>query len=547
MNTTPSTPAWGMSRIPGRKSGRGWALFSSLFLGGLCCPLASQAQEPPAAQSAQPDPTLEEMERRLQEMGARLDDLNQEVTRTSSESRELVQQALTLVRRSKEMESGSAAGAVAPVAAVPAVPGVEGVPAMPSAPEIGEDVLPPEAVEVLNTVQQTLDEALTEALDGLSPEQQAELARAKAELAVQLDQMSAEFNASDFGQHNSAWRRELELRLRRAERELAARANELQKEGRSEQLSEARSRRSAEPDLAAAERTVFTGNSKVSHGEVVKEFVLFSGNGEIEGEVEGDAVILAGNLVVRKGAYIGGDAVVLAGNLEVEDGAVVSGDAVVTAGKLKVEDGAVVGGDTVEMKFGPLAQAPMLHKLHISLPHVPQVPAPPAVPEPAVEDEEESRGLSTMIGDVVLHFVLLWVSGLLLLLFMPERTRGVGRVLGSRPAAAAVTGALVSLSALPLMLLLAVSLVGLPLVPVVAAGLAFALVMGVTAAAIELGRLLPLHKHAPIFWLTGGAAFIAVMGEVPILGVLGLIALGVTGVGAVMLSRFGGNGASVNA
>lgn len=466
-------------------------------------PSALEAPAQPAAPaaleaSAEAEPSLEEMEARLIKMATQMDSVARELERAHQESQQLVEQTLKLLRQQQAAASASnapAASAGAPASRwqVGAIPSTSTENPFPSAAGTSNPwgvgaAIPPTAQATPAPsvrVQLTLPDLVDD---------QTEVARRRSE--------------------ERSVQRQVQL-WERAER-------------RSSRVF----RRSPN---SAASRTLFSGNGIVEAGETVEEFVVFSGNGEVRGDVEGDAVLLAGNLLVRKGARIGGDAVVLAGNLSVEPGAQIGGNAVVTAGELDVDEAANVGGDRVQMGLSPWAFDEIRREISRGGANS------QLTPERETDDEveEDDSGILESASDVLIRFLLLSASGLLLMTFLPARTQTVGRTLHRRMGAAAVTGILAAFSLAPLGLLMTVSVVGIPLVPVLVAGATFAVVMGLAAASLEIGRRLPLSRRAPAWLLAAGAGVVAVLTEVPFLGVIAGLSLALLGLGAVLLSRFG--------
>jgi hypothetical protein len=165
--------------------------------------------------------------------------------------------------------------------------------------------------------------------------------------------------------------------------------------------------------------------------------------------------------------------------------------------------------------------------------------------------------VATIIKAVVLS-VILAIIGLLAMLFLPEHTRVVGRtILDAAPASFGV-GLLTLIVGAAVILLLAVTICLLPIGLLVALVLGLVTLFGWAAVGYLLGqRLMPVlwkgKESSPAFTALVGVAVLTVvqqgfmvLGELPCLGFffwllgagLWLVAAS-TGVGAVVLSRFG--------
>lgn len=284
-------------------------------------------------------------------------------------------------------------------------------------------------------------------------------------------------------------------------------------------------------------RAILKGDGQVKAGEKVKEFVIFSGNGEISGEVEHDAVVMAGNLSIRKGARVGGDVVLMSGNLSVEPDAWIGGDAVVMAGKMDIDPSAQIEGQRMEMISDPV-NLPLLQAKLAKLEGLKEGNLEIQLSQDH-DDEDHHHAEGGFVSNFFHNFMLLTASGLVLMSFFPLRLQEVTRTLTGRVGASTVMGVLASFGTVGLSLLLVISLFGIPMLPVLGVVMIAAVVMGFCAITLELGRQLPLKRRGPLTVLAAGAAVLSLLLAIPVLGGVVAVLVGLTGLGAVLLSRFG--------
>ena len=90
----------------------------------------------------------------------------------------------------------------------------------------------------------------------------------------------------------------------------------------------------------------------VAAGERVEDVVVIGGSATIEGEVDGDAVAVMGDITLAGTARVEGDFVVVLGSATIEPGAVVERDLVVVASDLDAPPGFRAGGDQVVVVGG---------------------------------------------------------------------------------------------------------------------------------------------------------------------------------------------------
>jgi hypothetical protein len=137
-----------------------------------------------------------------------------------------------------------------------------------------------------------------------------------------------------------------------------------------------------------------------------------------------------------------------------------------------------------------------------------------------------------------------WVLGVILLALFPGAMAGIDETIGGETGRSLLTGILAAILFVPAAVALAVTLVGVLLIPFLALFYLAAGVIGGVAGTRWVGRSLwtsldrgrGLH---PALELGLGTISLLVVGFIPFLGALATLLVPLTGLGAVLLSRFG--------
>ena len=257
----------------------------------------------------------------------------------------------------------------------------------------------------------------------------------------------------------------------------------------------------------------------VRAGETVREVVLIAGSAIIEGDVEGDVVVVLGVATLASAARVGGDFVVVGGSATVAPGAVVTRDVVVVGGELDAPPGFAPGGEQVTVApFGVLdgvvAVVPWLNQgLLWGRPIVPSLP-----------------WVWVIVG--VLFVVYLVVN-----VVFERPVRACTQVLAERPLTTGLAGLLVLLLIGPVFFVLVVSVLGAALVPFLLCALLIAGVLGRVGVARWMGTQVwsedaPPSRLQATRSLVIGLALICLAYVVPVLGLVTWTMLGVFGLGA---------------
>jgi len=251
--------------------------------------------------------------------------------------------------------------------------------------------------------------------------------------------------------------------------------------------------------------------------EIANDFVVVGGKGQVEGLVEGDGVVILGSAIVN--GRIAGDFVNLLGSTTLGPDAEIEGDLVVIGGQIVRTEGFQVHGDVVEISLLP----------HFANGHFRWV------------GEWFRSGL--LMGRPLPHDqswawiaagVLLLIALLLSLIFR-RAIDSTTQVLDSKPAASLLIGMLIIVLSGPLSFVLTVSVVGLLVIPFYLAGLMVASVFGLIAVYRFAGQQMGLGSAPPLALLAGGIAF-TLLYAVPVVGFLTWFLASILGTGAIFLA-----------
>ncbi len=248
------------------------------------------------------------------------------------------------------------------------------------------------------------------------------------------------------------------------------------------------------PRRAGADPQV--GGTTVEAGETVDEAVAMAGPVDVYGTVLGNATGIGGDVRVHEGGRVLGDAVAIGGQVSVDPGGEVLGDRVALAdgiGRPAIVDDSSVVGNLLERTI---------------------------------------RRLASLLS--------LAAAGVLVVAFWPGQVEQVALAVRRRPALHALAGfilvGVLGVSAAVLTL----TIVGAPLAVALLVLLGVAWLLGFVGVCSAIGQRLPLptpHKG----WVTflAGAALVACVSMVPWVGSLFLIAVGLSAVGAALISKLG--------
>jgi cytoskeletal protein CcmA (bactofilin family) len=300
-------------------------------------------------------------------------------------------------------------------------------------------------------------------------------------------------------------------------------------------------------------RVIFGNNFTLEAEQTVEgDVVVFGGNVTTEksSTIEGDLAVFGGNVNIN--GQVEGDIAAIGGNVNLGETAVVEGDIALLGGQANVGDGAVVEGSIVR---------PFNGGFDTKFSHDFDFPEPPAPPKPPIPWSESSswshrfinffEDLAATVGFLLVMIVVSW----LVAAFMPMQMKTVGDTILNAGPVSFGTGLLTILIVLVSFLL--VFTICLIFVPILA--FLMLLIVGlfgwiVVGQLIGERLLIASGQPYPNFVVSTlvGVVILTIVAKMPILswipcigiifGLLGgLVTLIVapTGIGAVVLTRFG--------
>ncbi len=337
-----------------------------------------------------------------------------------------------------------------------------------------------------------------------------------------------------------------------AERAQAAEDERIRGED-SQQSPESRDwRREARRKRGADQKFGFGSSVKVRAGEVADDVISIAGGAKIDGEVLGDVTTFGGAAKIN--GYVSGSVTAIGGNVELGPRAVVDGDVSSLGGEVLLEPTSEVGGEisdseAVDFDFGNLDLLRRGHRTRQVF---------------GFADWVEFFWALMFTGFLVV------LCGFLYLVFQRpvERVRDVAF---DSPLKSFLIGLLTVVLSIPalvaVIIVLAISIIGIPfliilvlLLPFALIALMIAVVYGYTAIAVGVGSVLRSHLRLSMtsglaLLLVGIVALRALTLSGDLLDAIGLpafvtvlfafagfviqAAAGMTGLGAVFLSRFG--------
>lgn len=278
-------------------------------------------------------------------------------------------------------------------------------------------------------------------------------------------------------------------------------------------------------------QAVFPGETFViGPGEEVNgDVVVMGGNLELQqgGRANGDVAILGGSAIID--GEVDGHLVVVGGTLDLRSRALIRENLVTFGASVSRAPGATVQGETIEGFRGRMLRLPTIRIGRITRTR-----------------EWDTHPFFSLVGGFVrfvLSLMALIALGVLLVLLLPQQTAVVGQAINEAGWTSFAVGLLTLLVLIMLVPLLVIICIGIPvaillLIAATAAGL-----FGWTAIAALLGqRLMASLRTAqvqPVVEVILGVLLITVVSQLPCLGWLIAAIAATTGLGAVVLTRFG--------
>jgi hypothetical protein len=285
-------------------------------------------------------------------------------------------------------------------------------------------------------------------------------------------------------------------------------------------------------------RVVIGGTYTLFSGHVLAgDLVVIGGAATLESgsRVEGDVALIGGALNVS--GEINGDVFAMGGVVTLGPEVVIHGDLITMGAVVSRDQGAVIEGQVSEGDWEGFGFTG------------PSIVLPPLFNGFEVPVRWRFTGYEPLFGFgwSIVRALLMAGLAVLLVMFWPERTARVARTFTSQPVAAGGIGLLTAFFAVTLIIVLAVTICLIPFSLVAALILGAGFIFGWVAIGLEVGwklaQVLKRDWHPAMQAGLGTLllSFVAyAFGLIPCVGLVFGLMLAVIGLGAVTLTRFGG-------
>ncbi len=284
------------------------------------------------------------------------------------------------------------------------------------------------------------------------------------------------------------------------------------------------------------------GNGRLVIGQ---DFTLKSGD-----TLNGDLVVIGGQVSIEQTAVVYGDVVVIGGSLQIDGKA--TGNAVVIGGVVAMGDASSVTGDlvaiggTIQRATGSQVGGNVVTNLpppSILVPVTPQAEIPPIPPTPNFHFNWGPFGTA---AGILIQSIGLAALGMLLTLFLHPQLDRVAQAVTRQPLASGSIGLLTVVVAPIAIIILAVTILLIPVALAAVVLLVLAWLFGIVAFGMEVGDRFTRATHQswePVV-STGVGTFllglgIGIVNLVPCVGWLAPVLVGLIGLGAAVVTRFG--------
>lgn len=276
---------------------------------------------------------------------------------------------------------------------------------------------------------------------------------------------------------------------------------------------------------------VFGGVFTLDEGDRLRgNLYVFGGAATIEedAQVSGDVIVFGGALDIA--GEVQGDITIMGGNAELRDTAVIEGDVNAVGGNISPAEGAIIEGDFNEGFNAPFAFF-----------------TPPE--RPRAIDRDINVNFNPIVDFLWFMFrTFLWAAlAIVAVLFLPRQTERTAQAALSQPLISIGVGLLTIIVVPIVLIILLITIIGIPVSLLGMLALFVIWALGIVSLGTELGRRLAvlLKQDWALPVSAGLGTFILVFlvngigRAVPCVGWLVPLALGLLGVGAVLLTRFG--------
>ena len=287
-------------------------------------------------------------------------------------------------------------------------------------------------------------------------------------------------------------------------------------------------------------RVIIGGTYSLESGQVLAgDLVIIGGAGTLHEDslVEGDVALIGG--LVNAAGEVNGDIFALGGVVTLGPEAVVHGDLITIGAAINRAEGALIEGQVTEDSFAD--------GFDLTIPGLVLPTEATRIEVPMMVRGWAPFNIFFNAGWLVLKALLMAGLAVLVVMFWPERTARVARTIIAQPVAAGGLGLLTALFGVMLIVVLAITICLSPVSLIGALILGAAVILGWVALGLEVGRRLALafkREWGDATQAGLGTLLLSLVvyafGLIPCLGVIFGALLWMIGLGAVLLTRFGG-------
>ncbi|MBN1303556.1 MAG: hypothetical protein JXA13_03900 [Anaerolineales bacterium] len=267
--------------------------------------------------------------------------------------------------------------------------------------------------------------------------------------------------------------------------------------------------------------------------------------------INGDVVVVGGDVVIEEGAVVNGSIVLVGGSLTLDghvtvdmvtvfsatamgSEAVVNGDLVTVFGAVARDSGAEVDGQVISTFPAPSVDIPVP-------PEAPPMPEFPLLPAFTYHENPAQKAFN-----ILFFSVMIGGMAMLMALFLPKQTQQVARAIVRQPLVTGGLGLLIIVVAPLVVVILAVTVILIPVAVITALALPLTWLFGVIALGVEVGQRFTgmIEQRWPPVLTAGFGTFLLVLfvqgvGQLPCIGWLFQLLLGLVAIGAVTVTIFG--------
>ena len=287
------------------------------------------------------------------------------------------------------------------------------------------------------------------------------------------------------------------------------------------------------------DKVVFGGTFTLESGQSHQgSLVIFGGavTTESDSTVNGDVVLIGGTIQI--GGTVNGNVVGIGGAVRLDGGAHINGDVFTLGATLRREEGASVNGQIIDGVDTPMAFT-IPDDVQIEKPEIPDVPQAPQV----IVSANPFLNIIWFFFRTFLYAAL----AVLLVMFLPGHIDRIAKAAISEPVITAGAGLLTAILAPLALVAITITIILIPVTFVTVVLLVAAWLVGWVALGLEIGRR--IAKAINMEWApaisagVGTLVLVFVLGGfrelIHCIGFMPQALVGIWGLGAVLLTRFG--------